>query len=187
MGYTHYYDTPKEFNKELFAKVVTDFKKILPEILKVKIDKETIELAKINKEYDPDIHTKIVLGNGMGDKGSKMEITNDEILFNGLGELGHETFLLERKTQTEFTRHDGSKYTNEPRENGKYFNFCKTARKPYDLAVCAILIIAKQHLNDHIIIHSDGEINDEWVFPKKFVQKHLGYGKDFVLDTEDSS
>lgn len=46
-----------------------------------------------------------------------------EIRFNGIGDDGHETFLL---------RNVASK-----------FEFCKTARKPYDLAVISCLFIAK--------------------------------------------
>ncbi len=46
-------------------------------------------------------------------------ITDTEIRFNGYAEEGHETFHI----------------TREPTE----FQFCKTARKPYDVAVVAIL------------------------------------------------
>ena len=43
---------------------------------------------------------------------------NDEIIFNGnsIVQLDHETFYISKK-------------------NNDYFPFCKTARKPYDLAV----------------------------------------------------
>lgn len=47
-----------------------------------------------------------------------------EIWLNGVGDDSHETFLLDFK---------GS------------WAFCKTARKPYDLAVKAILILAEKH------------------------------------------
>ncbi len=171
MGYTHYYYVPKQFNSDLFAKVVTDFKKILPEILNVKVNENAISLTSYSE--NDDIKIKIVDGHGKVD--SKPEITNDIICFNGSTKNSHETFILERKRKS-------SEYDQE--DKGKFFEFCKTARKPYDLAVCAVLIIAKNHFNDNILVRSDGEINDEWVFAKKFVQRHLGYGKDFVLDKE---
>ena len=46
-------------------------------------------------------------------------VTDSEIRFNGYADEGHETFMI----------------TREPTE----FSFCKTARKPYDVAVVAIL------------------------------------------------
>ena len=47
----------------------------------------------------------------------------DEIVFNGnsIGDLDHETFYINKKNDQES------------------FNFCKTARKPYDLAVWHLL------------------------------------------------
>ena len=47
----------------------------------------------------------------------------DEIIFNGnsIGDLDHETFYINKKNDQES------------------FNFCKTARKPYDLAVWHLL------------------------------------------------
>jgi hypothetical protein len=50
------------------------------------------------------------------------EINEAEIVFNGPGEQGHETFCLTRKA----TR----------------FNFCKTAHKPYDKVVGLLLAYA---------------------------------------------
>ena len=48
---------------------------------------------------------------------------NDEIIFNGnsIGDLDHETFYINKKNDKES------------------FNFCKTNRKPYDLAVWHLL------------------------------------------------
>lgn len=51
-------------------------------------------------------------------------ITKDVIQFNGKEDEGHETFSLRR--------------------DEKGFNFCKTARKPYDAAVVAMLIKASE-------------------------------------------
>jgi hypothetical protein len=48
------------------------------------------------------------------------------VCFNGVGDLAHETFVIEKKGSDDF---------------------CKTARKPYDLLVVACLIAAWQILN----------------------------------------
>jgi len=57
------------------------------------------------------------------------------IRFNGIEDDGHETFLFE------LTSGD--------------FNFCKTARKPYDLPVCECLIVLAAHIPS-VTISSDG-------------------------------
>lgn len=71
----------------------------------------------------------------------------DEIIFNGLSkdENDHETFVL-------------TKDFREPYYNGDdvKFNFCKTARKPYDLAVWHILTFAKIVAPNSIKIRRDG-------------------------------
>lgn len=45
---------------------------------------------------------------------------------------------------------------------GRDFSSCKTARKSYDLAVCAVLIRAKVHYGDAVWISSDGTWEGEW-------------------------
>lgn len=72
------------------------------------------------------------------------ESKSGRIMFNGVGEEGHETFLLELKP--------------------KNFEFCKTARKPYDLLVCATLLLAEHHAPGVLEISSDGD-REEWSFP----------------------
>lgn len=62
---------------------------------------------------------------------SKPEITEARISLNGAGEDGHESFVMTP---------DGLNMFNEP---GAY-RFCKTCRKPYDLIVKAILILAER-------------------------------------------
>jgi len=64
------------------------------------------------------------------------------IRFNGVESLGHETFYLDLN------------------ETG--FNFCKTARKPYDLPTCIVLIICKQILGNKLELSSDGYFNEDW-------------------------
>lgn len=84
--------------------------------------------------------TKIVLrdGNGTGTP----QFTSDVIIFNGDGNVGlnHETFYF-----------DG-----EPKD----FDFCKTARKPYDFVVCLCLLSLSNRL-EGFDFSSDGS-NEEW-------------------------
>jgi len=96
-----------------------------------------------------------------------LAINNQLVIFNGIQENSHETFYFDR-----VTRKGSYEQTND---SGKIFNFTKTARKPYDIAVCSALIIAKQHFGDSIEISSDGD-NEEWTEAKILCQKVLGYG-----------
>lgn len=74
------------------------------------------------------------------DSEKEAAVTSKHIRFNGIGEEGHETFFLE----------------STPRD----FEFCKTNRKPYDLAVSAVLILASFYAESGEIT-SDG-INAAW-------------------------
>jgi hypothetical protein len=62
--------------------------------------------------------------------------TDTEIIINGVGAGAHETFSI--------TSEDVG------------YDFCKTAQKPYDTVVTAILIHAKKVFGDDILITSDG-------------------------------
>jgi len=67
-------------------------------------------------------------------------------------------------------------------KNKKHFSFCKTAFRPYDLAVNVFLIIAKHHMGNSIKVKSDGELQ-HWMDAAKICQNALGYGlNDFKLE-----
>lgn len=68
-----------------------------------------------------------------------LQIDYRAIRLNGVGEDGHETFCLSRA--------------------GEEFTFCKTARKPYDLVVTAILTIAMEEIG--LDVSSDGAMRGE--------------------------
>lgn len=69
----------------------------------------------------------------------------------------------------------------EKPKDGLYFSFCKTAYRPYDLTVTAVLIALKHHFPE-CRIHSDGEEKD-WLDGKFLCNRLLGYGIDFYLPT----
>jgi hypothetical protein len=87
----------------------------------------------------------------------------DVIQFNGIGEAGHETFGVDR-----ISDHRG--------------DFCKTERKPYDLAVCCCLIVLSHHFNGKFKVSSDGDDNEfNWPLARTICQQVLGYGNLFTL------
>ncbi|MDP2950074.1 MAG: hypothetical protein Q8P22_11105 [Chloroflexota bacterium] len=60
--------------------------------------------------------------------------------------------------------------------HGGLWAFCKTARMPYDLAVCAALLVFKHHLGGQMRVSSDGgREEDEWLPAEALVQEVLGY------------
>jgi hypothetical protein len=82
----------------------------------------------------------------------------DAIWFNGKPD--YETFVLHRE--------------NFSTREANVFNFCKTAQKPYDLMVCAVLLTAKYLSPDSIRLSSDGD-EDDWQEAEQFVWNTLGY------------
>lgn len=96
--------------------------------------RKAIKLADVKIQYD---YTD---WDGLERKASSPpQIDYRAIRFNGIGEDGHETFRLDRA--------------------GESFTFCKTAQKPYDLLVTAILTIAQEELG--LDVTSDGAMRAE--------------------------
>ena len=137
MGYTHYFRTAKRIPMAKWNELTKAVNKILEgqDILNFECD-----------DNRPPI------------------VNHKEIRFNGIGEDGHETFLLMKNNS-----HPDWGDKSEP----MVFNFCKTARKPYDVYVTAILFIASQILGDHISISSDGYVS-EWQEGIALANRKLG-------------
>lgn len=98
-------------------------------------------------------------------------ITDDKIFFNGLGYGAYEDFALRSDTTD--------------------FNFCKTARRPYDLPVCEVLLVLKHHYKDNFELGSDGfsvskenfikkNLDGTWNEAIKNVKDQFGYEFDFM-------
>lgn len=193
MGYTHYWYTEKEINQHAFNAIRADFASLLPEFTRL-----GIRLAGGSGKGAPAIGAQSICFNGAEKCGHPQ---NSEIVipwpardaaglghnqtavagdwFAGAtlqhracnGDCSYETFALDRKVDMSgFVQ-----YGSEPENKGKVFNFCKTAFRPYDIAVTACLIIAKHHLGDRIVIKTDGE-DPQWQDAKMLCYKVLGYG-----------
>ena len=70
-------------------------------------------------------------------------VNNRYIAFNGRGEDGHETFVLQRAESD--------------------FSFCKTAGKPYDIVVVELLREVKRIVPDWLHMSSDGDGDEEHI------------------------
>jgi hypothetical protein len=98
------------------------------------------------------------------------------VWFNGEGEDGHETFHVPREfepTEWASLRRNG---------RGPWPDFCKTDRKPYDLAVCCCLLIFRHHSGKQFGLTSDGhDYEESWPQAREVCQRVLGYGRGFTL------
>lgn len=143
MGYTHYWDYKPQPGDTL------KFKDVLREVLILKKKMpENSETAGGNYSEYP-----ITLRNGAG-KGLPT-INETEICFNGDGNKGldHETFIFEFKEE----------------ERG---DFCKTARKPYDMFVCLCLIALANNLSGFSFSSDGGQ--EDWQPAFELYEKHIG-------------
>lgn len=102
------------------------------------------EWEQIGKDMDAlfehvSIVQSIPLAGAQGEPDTNPIVNDDKIWFNGSGDGSHETFCLNRIS--------------------KGRDFCKTAQKPYDLAVTAALCYLQSVTKSHEV-SSDGEESD---------------------------
>ena len=181
MGYTHYwkFNLNYEINSEKWKEIVDDFNKILDVEIDI-ADHEVYAVSPPNENFRAGGMTSLRnILEPYSDQ--KLEITDEEIRFNGReeGDRGHETFSLQRKSDKRLEDYAS-------RLDRKYiFDFCKTARKPYDIVVCCLLVILKHRLGNMIEIGSDGrdgtndgvyyEVDGYWSDAVKICVENLSY------------
>ena len=146
MGYTHYWDQKKDFTKSQWSAILEDANGLLTQPL-FQIPLEDIILA---------VDRTGQLGFESDEFSLDVTFSTEQIRFNGVEDDGHETFVVTRK-------------------KGDEFNFCKTARKPYDLFVGLILARINHHAKGVLAISSDGDW-DDWADIRR-AYKSL-YGQD---------
>lgn len=190
MGYTHYWYRPRVIPDAIFRRIGGDFEKLI-----VPLSDAGIELAGGLGEGTPEITEDVVRFNGLNACGHP---PTDELVIaypsehaHGIGpsstaidgsfyELGvtvkhrccngrcsFETFCLAK------SREVGREET--PETNGQYCDYIKTGFRPYDIAVTGVLLIAKHHLGDQFVVHSNGG-DAQWSDARRICQQALGYG-----------
>ncbi len=111
----------------------------------LKENNKMLGLKKLQKEVQKilDEHKDIIQYEYDENKPAICEVKDGTILikFNGINDDGHETFYFDSS------------------EVG--FNFCKTARKPYDIVVCKVLLLLHAFYGRSIDITSDGFKNNQ--------------------------
>lgn len=197
MGYTHYIRRPLEVPQEEFTAIATDFSEVVAELAKhglrlaggagtgiPEIDRDAIVFNGVEKcgHKDVDLGIAWPASKARG-QSAEAELQVKGSWFAGAllakrtcgGDCSHETFCFERILEPESWHHP---------ENGLYLEFCKTAFKPYDLAVTACLMIIKHRLGETVEISTDGD-DENWAEARNCVFHLLGYGQDLHINHEN--
>ena len=150
MGYTHYFGRKEvTHDPETFKRFMDDVRTLVDNLP---------ERSLSSGGYASGHLLKLAGGDATG----KPIFNDTELLFNGADggeDLGHESMWICQ--DYEFS--EGS-YGDYQRANfnkkGEIFGFCKTARKPYDIVVQAVLILYKEYFGNKVGIGSDGCASD---------------------------
>ena len=145
MGYTHYFTQTRDFTDKEWRSITAFSGNLL---------KNNDAKKVIDHKHD-----------------QKLEINNKTILFNGIKNDSHETFVLDKLKG----RHPDYYTPKEIREAKGVFNFCKTAQKPYDQYVVAFLCGVNVLAPGALHITSDGW-KSEWKDGLNLAQYICGNG-----------
>jgi len=195
MGYTHYwYAMRRELPADRFAEIAEDFKRLVPVLRK-----HGVPLADGSGAGRPVIEPDAVIFNGPRKCGHE---ENAAVVIpwptaQGAGVAGpgedarggtwYAGALVEKRTCNGDCSYEGFALTRVAAEHTRsrepgdgYFNFCKTAFRPYDVAVTACLLVAKHRLGELIRVRTDGE-DPQWFDAKMLCQTVLGYGLEYEI------
>lgn len=198
MGYTHYWDRPQTIPEDTWDAIRKDLEELI-----LPLSDAGVVLAGGLGTGPPEITERVICFNGPEQCGHP---PNEELVipypsaeaegvgpswtaidgdFYGVGvTVKHrccngsccfETFAFERVKQL--------RPGEEPDEDGLYGEYVKTGFRPYDVAVTAVLLVAKYHLKDQFVIHSNGA-DAQWADARRLCQKVLGYGDWFGIIEE---
>lgn len=196
MGYTHYWKRARVLAAAPFRQFVADTR-----IIVAALTEYGVQIAGPDGEGDPILKPSLISLNGRHDCGHKanpqivipwpsadaggiaepgQEATDGE-WFAGVklatrvcnGSCDYEAFAVPRVLKPEAWQ--------KADENGLYSDFCKTAFRPYDLAVISILISFKHRFGDEVSVSSDGT-DAQWWDGKLLCSKLFDYGFEFQVD-----
>lgn len=193
VGYTHYWLRPHKINRSIFYHIMLDFKSLI-----VSLHTAGVRLAGPDGTMGAILRLEEIRFNGVRDCGHPaldVGIGWPSSTASGVSKKGMDVVVgdwmggavLQSRVCNGDCSHDSFSFLRQELVgdyrnaiNGQCFRFCKTAYKPYDLAVCCALIIAEHHLGKALLVASDGTMH-HYRDAIALVEKHLGYGSDFVL------
>ena len=107
-------------------------------------------------------------------------VTTECIAFNGStfrGEAG-EPFFLERFSTTGIVMRPGAPTV------GRAVRRCDTRGQPYDLAVCALLLLARRHLGDAMRLGSSSDLRGGWRAAADVLREATGEAGELVQNAQ---
>lgn len=182
MGYTHNWYRPRTIAPATFQAIAEDFQQVLPALEAAGspiANADGVEEPEFTPEH---IHFNRVRFCGhtfnpnvrLPWPGKEASGIGDNTGLGGTlpfrtcnGDCTYESVWFERSVGDDY-RHD----------NGLCGGFCKTAFRPYDLAVTVFLLIVKHHLGPDFRIDTDGEAK-QWEDAQRLCQAELGYSLSF--------
>lgn len=120
MVYTHYIENQQDISEQEWTQISRFFCEL----------------------YKRSVGHGVELVGGFAEKYTLPALTEDYISFNGVGDLGHESCVIEREPMLERGR----------------FSFCKTAEKPYDIYVVALYAFLESR--GIVSFSSDGDASE---------------------------
>lgn len=105
------------------------------------------------------------------------EISETRVAFNGMDSDAHETFVWEAVSPRQPIHAAGK---------SMLFNFCKTAYKPYDAVVVAVLLWLKDCYTDAVDISSDGEWA-EWYEGRDLFRAVFNFEAEIPFELEEAN
>jgi hypothetical protein len=186
MGYCHYWEIDAEIDKGSFFSITADFQRMV-----LTLDDLGVRLAGPLGEGLPEIDADHIAFNGIWHCGHPK---NEAIVIpfpaangSGVGSsidavdgsyFGVGTLLRHRACDgnCSYETFSFSRRCGDPAKlvNGRFADSCKTAFRPYDLAVQCVLLIAKHHLRDRIGVWSGGS-DFHWNDARRLCYLHLDY------------
>jgi len=197
MGYCHYWGMEKEITPEAFSRIIADVQQMI-----LTLDDLGVRLAGPLGEGLPEIEVDHIAFNGLWDCGHPK---NDEISIpfpavdaQGIGNSANAVAgsyfgmgtLLQHRACDGNCSYETFKFAKSFAQtakdiDGRYSDSCKTAFRPYDLAVQCVLLIAKHHLKDDIQVWSGGS-DFHWNDARLLTYSHLNYPlMQYRMDRDD--
>ena len=195
MSYTHFWYRTQIIPPDIYDAIRADFDKLI-----LPLHDACVELAGPSGRGAPAINSEMITFNrltdcghpqsqrwvvaypadhaeGVGPSSTAIEHSHDDLAVTVKhrccnGRCSFETFAFPQ-----------TMYSNQHNDEGLFCDSVKTAFRPYDIGVTAFLLIAKRHLGDRIVVHSNGG-DGQWADAKRICQEVLGYGDWFGLIEE---
>lgn len=158
MGYSHSWTRPYVIDSKVYENMRNDFIRLLDILPKsYPVQNHFYGVPLIIKGWDGKVELDLSdpeLFKFNGDRSTYVALTMFDEL--EIKQLSHDTFSFNRKKHRLASEDDKTQLSA----------FCKTALKPYDLAVCGCLLIAKYYLQADFSFDTAGNIYTDYNWPE---------------------